>query len=175
MDRQTSAAPMPWQQARTAATSTSLHSTSRRLRGLHPMQRPAGCRGLGSVFPFRSRPSRAPPSLPPPLPPPAPPPAGPPPDRRQAGRAKLVLGGGRLTYGWRRGAATARADLGDPIRGDTGYALCLYDAPGETPAGKLELLAPPESLCAAARCWRPTDRGLTFTDEERTPGRLGRL
>jgi len=102
-------------------------------------------------------------------------PAVPPPDCRQARRAKLVLDAGRLTYAWRRGAATSRADLGDPIRRDTGYALCLYDAPGETPAGKLELLAPPESLCAAARCWRPTDRGLTFTDEAGTPGRLGRL
>src|SRR5262249_9648860 len=93
----------------------------------------------------------------------------------QARRAKLVLEAGRVTYAWRRGAGTSRADLGDPIRGDTGYALCIYDAPGETPGGQLELLAPPETLCAAARRWRRSGRGLTYTDDAGTPGRLGRL
>lgn len=105
-------------------------------------------------------------------------PALPPSGCRAAGRSKLVVKHGRrasrITYAWRRGAATSRADFGDPIAGATGYALCLYDAPADVPALRAAALAASGRPCAAAGapCWREANRGLAYADGAGTPGGL---
>ena len=108
-------------------------------------------------------------------------PAAPPPDCHQAERATLKLGAGRrrtlLTYRWRHGAATTAAELGDPLRGETHYALCIYDAPGGIPAFRTGAFAPPDQLCAVGPglCWQSARRGLVYDDAARIPEALGSL
>ncbi len=72
-----------------------------------------------------------------------------------ASSLQLLARGGsadRLTWRWRRGAATSSAELGRPDI-DTGYALCLYDETAGVPQRKLRLTMP------AGPGWKATARG----------------
>ena len=73
-----------------------------------------------------------------------------------------------MVWKWVKGAATARADFGDPLSG-TDYALCVYDgnqslvAHGCAPAG---------GTCGDRPCWRATSTGFKYRDREVGPGGL---
>jgi cysteine-rich repeat protein len=57
----------------------------------------------------------------------------------------------RLTWKWPGGAATERADFGDPLT-TTDYVLCIYDASAETQP-RLESRAPAGGDCPGRPCW----------------------
>jgi hypothetical protein len=80
----------------------------------------------------------------------------------------------RLDWRWTRGAATTRADLGDPIAGATDYSLCLYDSGvGVQPLANLHL--PAAAACAGGDCWRHAGtRGLRYLQERDAPEAIQR-
>jgi hypothetical protein len=71
----------------------------------------------------------------------------------------------RLTWKWTHGAATSRADFGDPF-GDTSYQLCVFDAQGRTIA---RASAPPGGDCGGRPCWKETPARLTYRSRDRRP------
>ena len=54
----------------------------------------------------------------------------------------------RLLWKWQHGAATAKADFGDPVGSDD-YALCIYDASGLLFEAEI-----PKGCPTWARCWK---------------------
>jgi hypothetical protein len=84
-------------------------------------------------------------------------------DERIPTRAKLRATLQGLT------AALARTDFGDPVEGDTSYALCLYDAQGLGVAA-LEIDRA-QATCGpfAAPCWKSAGAfGLRYADRDGT-------
>ncbi|MBI3769879.1 MAG: penicillin acylase family protein [Deltaproteobacteria bacterium] len=79
----------------------------------------------------------------------------------------------RLLWKWGRGAATTKADFGDPTT-TTGYELCLYDGANlishtTVPAG---------GMCNAASprpCWGATKTGFKYGDKDLTPSGVQKL
>ncbi len=92
-------------------------------------------------------------------------PAEPPAYCRAATRAKLVVhrGGPRpgLRFAWRRGAATTRAELGDPVAGTTDYALCLWTV-GPAPTLLVAGVAPANGVSDSG--WHAARGGLAHAD-----------
>jgi hypothetical protein len=74
--------------------------------------------------------------------------------------AKNKKNDARDTLVWRwRGAATTKADLGDPL-GATGYRLCLYDAAGLRHAAELPRAARARARRAGSRRRRASATGI---------------
>jgi acyl-homoserine lactone acylase PvdQ len=72
----------------------------------------------------------------------------------------------QLSWRWTKGAATAKAEFGDP-RAATDYQLCLYD---DTSTLIAHANAPAGGLCSATRsCWRETASGFKYVDPALTP------
>lgn len=71
--------------------------------------------------------------------------------------------GDTLTWQWRKGTATTRADFGDPVGTDP-YTLCLFDESGPTPLALLDAVALMPGACdpVHGRCWKPTRNGFHF-------------
>ena len=70
----------------------------------------------------------------------------------------------QLVWSWLMGAATVKAEFGNPLVA-TSYELCLYDAGGllgraSVPAG---------GQCAGRSCWKASTRGFRYADRDRTP------
>jgi 6-phosphogluconolactonase (cycloisomerase 2 family) len=98
----------------------------------------------------------------------------------KAARAKLVLKQGerhtRLTFAWRRGAATTLADLGNPITGTTRYRLCVYDSVGDVTTLRTSAATASDASCSGiGGCWLAVRRGLYYQDASGTPGVLASL
>ncbi len=75
----------------------------------------------------------------------------------------------RLQWRWRHGSVTPRADFGDPVNGNTSYALCVYDA---SPSVIMRAAIPAGGFCNARRprpCWKSTSKGFQYTDKDLTP------
>jgi hypothetical protein len=71
----------------------------------------------------------------------------------------------RDTLVWRwRGAATTKADLGDPV-GATGYRLCVYDASGLRHGAELSA----GGSCAGKPCWKSTKTGFRYRNPPLVP------
>jgi hypothetical protein len=71
----------------------------------------------------------------------------------------------RFSWTWSKGAATAKADFGDPLT-TTGYQLCAYD-----PASKLlNTAAPAGGICAGKTCWREQRKGFRYRDADQVGG-----
>ncbi len=89
-------------------------------------------------------------------------PTEPPPACRQAERATLVVRRGAarpgLRFAWRHGAATTRAELGDPVAGATRYALCAWDGPVLVVAGI------PSTDAVPRPGWRAVREGFRWND-----------
>jgi cysteine-rich repeat protein len=87
-----------------------------------------------------------------------------------AGGATLVLrdteGDAKdlIMWKWRRGAATTKAEFGDPTEA-TSYALCVYDDSGLL----VTLTAPASGTCGNHACWTSPPGGFRYRDPERTP------
>jgi hypothetical protein len=92
-----------------------------------------------------------------------------------AGGAALVAknkkNDARDTLVWRwRGAATTKADLGDPV-GATDYRLCLYDAAGLRYAAAL----PASGSCGGKTCWKATKTGFRYRNPPLVPDGVAAL
>jgi hypothetical protein len=70
-----------------------------------------------------------------------------------------------LTWNWRKGATTIKAELGNPLGMTDGYALCLYED-GVLQQG-FEI--PPGQMCGDTPCWKSTSKGYSYRDRDRTP------
>jgi hypothetical protein len=68
-----------------------------------------------------------------------------------------------LVWHW-RGAATAKADFGDPL-GATGYRLCLYDDTGVRHAAEL----PAGGSCGGKACWKAAKMGFRYRNPPLVP------
>ena len=68
---------------------------------------------------------------------------------------------------WGRGAATLKADFGDPLT-TTDYALCVYDEASGTPTLKLSAMIPAAGMCGTRPCWQSTKRGFRYLDKAGT-------
>jgi cysteine-rich repeat protein len=90
---------------------------------------------------------------------------GPEPTCREALRGAFQLrdrvpdGRDLATWKWTKGAGTTVADLGDPVGGGTGYALCVYDAAGGAWRVALQTVVPPGGTCGGKPCWRVAGTG----------------
>lgn len=76
----------------------------------------------------------------------------------------------QLQWKWMKGAATVKADFGNPVAAD-GYALCLYDASGLIAT----LSAPAGGTCGRKPCWAAKKTGFTYTDPDRSPDGLSQV
>jgi hypothetical protein len=78
----------------------------------------------------------------------------------------------QLQWKWLKGAATIKADFGDPLASD-GYALCVYDQTGLIAT----LAAPPGGTCGrkSRPCWTSKKTGFVYTDPDRTPDGLTQI
>jgi len=119
----------------------------------------------------------------PPPPPPPPCPATPLAGCRKPaapGRALLLLKDrtpdtlDALLWKWAGGAATTKADFGDPVA-TTNYQLCLYDQSGATPTLRLASNAPAGGTCGARPCWTGTTTGFVYADPALTPDGLATI
>jgi len=93
-----------------------------------------------------------------------------------AGKAQLLLQDrvpddkDALQWKWGAGAATTKAEFGDPLATD-GYDLCLYDG-GALVASQI---APAGELCAGGPCWKSKTHGFEYKDKDRTPSGIEKL
>lgn len=71
----------------------------------------------------------------------------------------------QLKWKWAPGSATTRAELGDPVGGDTSYALCVYDTAAGTPRVVASLVVPAGGTCGGKPCWRASATGFTYADK----------
>lgn len=78
-----------------------------------------------------------------------------------------------LAWRWSKGAATTRADLGDPTT-TASYVLCVYDASG-APQPRAALAAPGGGQCAGSACWQSTRPGFLYKDRLATPDGVTRV
>jgi cysteine-rich repeat protein len=87
-------------------------------------------------------------------------------DLRRRARRK----GDALMWAWTSGAATAKADFGDP-RTQSGYALCLYTSDGSQVIDVMN--APAGGQCGrGSPCWHATRQGVTFQSTRGKPDGL---
>ena len=97
-------------------------------------------------------------------PPPGSPPACPPSPTAScavAAKASFRVRAKRLAWQWTGSDAGSHDDLGDPVAGTTGYALCVYDAAGTLRTG---LGVPAAGRCGARPCWRAVGSGYRYAD-----------
>jgi len=80
----------------------------------------------------------------------------------------------KLDWRWVKGAATSRADFGDPFN-RTDYAVCVYDATGGVPALVLNAPLPHGALCGATYCWHSSATSYTFRDPSGGHGGLTKI
>ncbi len=79
----------------------------------------------------------------------------------------------QLTWKW-QGAATAKADFGDPLT-ITDYQLCVYDRSAGTLIPALGASAPAGGTCGTAACWKDQTKGFKYKDKDTTPDGLFQL
>lgn len=92
---------------------------------------------------------------------------------RTAGKALLTIKPGpldlkdRLGFAWKKGAATALADFGDPTQaGAAGYDVCLFDGNGSGFDLEWEGAIPAGGTCAGKPCWKAAGtKGFKFKDK----------
>jgi cysteine-rich repeat protein len=85
---------------------------------------------------------------------------------------KVVDGKDKLKWKWKKGAATAAAEFGDP-RATTSYLLCVYDASASAQP-LVAVAAPAGQDCAGKPCWKAlgdeaAPKGYKYTDKLLTP------
>jgi cysteine-rich repeat protein len=79
--------------------------------------------------------------------------------------------GDRLVWRWMAGAATAKAEFGNPVT-STGYQLCVYDELAGAPSLVLSATAPAGGTCDGRPCWSETTRGFAYRNPDLVPGGL---
>jgi hypothetical protein len=87
-----------------------------------------------------------------------------------AGKAVVSLADRRrvrddeIVWQWKSGAATAKADFGNPL-GATGYALCIYRDTTPVFIGTI----PSNDQCPRKTCWRATRKGYVYQGRSGSP------
>jgi len=77
----------------------------------------------------------------------------------------------QLVWKWLKGAATTKAEFGDPLTADD-YELCMYDANGLVSSSRV----PAGGVCAKGKpCWKEQSKGYRYADKDRTPDGMDRL
>jgi hypothetical protein len=76
----------------------------------------------------------------------------------------------RLSWKWSAGAATTKADYGNPVSTDA-YDLCIYDNGALVSA----FPAPNGGICAGRPCWAEKTKSFDYKDKEHTPAGLERM
>jgi len=71
---------------------------------------------------------------------------------------------------WLTGAATTKAELGDPLHMDN-YVVCLYDGAGL----RAKLTASAGGICAGKDCWKDSPNGYKYKDKDATPSGITQL
>jgi hypothetical protein len=72
----------------------------------------------------------------------------------------------KLIWKWTKGAATSKADFGDPL-GDTSYLLCMYDGSSTL---VLESFAEGGDTCEGnVPCWSEKPTGFKYKDKDNSP------
>jgi hypothetical protein len=71
--------------------------------------------------------------------------------------------GDAVAWQWKRGAATAKENFGDPL-GSGWLGLCLYDKAGGLPALVRALDIPPGDTCGGKPCWKDLPTGYKYGD-----------
>lgn len=92
---------------------------------------------------------------------------------RTSGKAVVTIKPGplslkdRLSFAWKKGAATALGDFGDPTQpGGATYYVCLYDGNGGGYDLELEATIPPAGTCAGKECWKAAGtKGFKYKDK----------
>ena len=79
-----------------------------------------------------------------------------------------------LKWKWTRGAATLKADFGDPLAA-TRDTLCVYDETSGAPSLVLAASVPPGGTCDGRACWQETTRGFKYADQAGTRDGVVRL
>ncbi len=77
----------------------------------------------------------------------------------------------QLVWRWTRGDAVGLPELGNPVAGTTGYALCLYETTGGVSSlARPPIMIPGGGLCRGKPCWKALgSTGVKLTDRDRTP------
>jgi len=75
----------------------------------------------------------------------------------------------KITWLWKTGAATALAELGNPVGGDD-YVLCVYDESTTPPGLLFRALLPGGGSCGAGPCWKAKGaKGFSYKNLGATP------
>jgi hypothetical protein len=74
----------------------------------------------------------------------------------------------QLKWKWSKGAATAVADLGDPVTSD-GLAVCVFDLSQATPSLLFRATVPPGGVCGTKPCWVGKGGKFKFTSKTGEP------
>ncbi len=75
-----------------------------------------------------------------------------------------------LQWKWTNGAATAKADFGDPIGPVGGYTVCIYDGIGGTPTLIHQASIPSGGVCSGKPCWKESGTGFKYKSKTNPDG-----
>jgi hypothetical protein len=70
----------------------------------------------------------------------------------------------RLTWKWKAGPVTTKADFGNPTTAAGSFSLCLYDEIGGVPQLRLDRGIPGGTTCGAQPCWQESFTGFRYKD-----------
>ena len=76
-----------------------------------------------------------------------------------------------IVWKWRRGAATAKSDFGDPVSSQ-GYAMCMYGSGGSL---LFDATVPSGGSCGARACWRALGPGFRYRNGGAVPDGLTKI
>jgi cysteine-rich repeat protein len=93
----------------------------------------------------------------------------------QPGAASVLIkrsksGKSTLTWNW-RGAATTKADFGDPLT-TADYQLCVYDRSAGTLIPAITTTAPAGGSCGKTTCWAEKNTRFKYKNKDATPDGL---
>lgn len=80
----------------------------------------------------------------------------------------------RLTWKYTPGAATPKADFGDPTT-DTSYQFCMYEEVGGDPRLAASYAIPAGGTCGTGPCWKESSGGFKYKNKALTPQGIASL
>lgn len=91
--------------------------------------------------------------------------------RRAANAART-----HLLWRWKKGPASTQEDFGDPVSGETSFALCLYDQSAGTAHLQLAIGIAAGGTCGSLPCWRALGhKGWAFADQTGGSGGITKM
>ena len=71
----------------------------------------------------------------------------------------------KLHWKWLPGPAVSTADFGNPVSGELGYAMCIWDEDAGVPTLVSQHLVPAGGTCRGTDCWHERRHGLVYRDD----------